>query len=364
MRHSIYLLTILLACAPAQAAFDTVNGIAAIANGTVITFQDVDMASAQSIEVARRTSATPETFYQKKIEAKRDAIDLLVERQLILSDFKTVGVNVPESYIDDVVNDRIRQRFGDRANLTKTLMAEGITSETFRQRMREEIILDYMQSKNVREASLISPAKIENYYQTNLVKYQLGDRVKLRVIVVKDGLADNVRELAQEILTKINAGAPFADMATVYSTESRGKDGGLWGWYEESQLNKGLADIAFGLRSNQVSSVIGLARAADDTYWVYQYDKSGKVTMARHFPDRGPLIAEKKYENGGDPREVPVLPQQFYLIKAEDRQVAHTRSLEAVRDEIEKELIVEERKRLKKKWIERLRAKSFVRYFY
>jgi hypothetical protein len=51
-------------------------------------------------------------------------------------------------------------------------------------------------------------------------------------------------------------------------------------------------------------------------------------------------------------------------MKAEDRQNAHVRSIEEVRDEIEKELIIDERKRLKKKWIERLRSKSFVRYFY
>jgi len=348
----------------APAGFDTINGIAAIANGAVITFQDVDAASAQSVDVARRTSATPESFYQKRIEAKRDAIDLLVERQLILSDFKSEGVNVPESFIDDVVNDRIRRQFGDRANLTKSLKAENISSETFRQRMREDIILDYMERKNVREASLISPAKIENYYQTNLSKYKLGDRVKLRVIVLKDDSAEDARKRAQEILIKINANAPFADMAAIYSSESRGKDGGLWGWYEESQLNRGLADIAFGLQSNRVSSVIGLARAADDTYWVYQYDSAGKVTAARHFPERGAMIEEKAIANGGDPRDVPVLPQQYYIMKAEDRQIAHTRSVEEVREEIEKELIIEERKRLKKKWIERLRAKSFVRYFY
>ena len=113
-----------------------------------------------------------------------------------------------------------------------------------------------------------------------------------------------------------------------------------------------------------VSGVIGLARASDETYWVYQYDKNGRVTTARHFPDRGALIEERKYEKGGDPRDVPVIPQQFYLMMAEDRENAHVRSLEDVREEIEKELIIEERKRLKKKWIDRLRAKSFVRYFY
>jgi hypothetical protein len=60
---------------------------------------------------------------------------------------------------------------------------------------------------------------------------------------------------------------------------------------------------------------------------------------------------------------LPVAPQEFYLMKIEDKQIAHTRSLVEVRDEIEKELIIEDRKRLKKQWIQRLREKSLVTYF-
>jgi hypothetical protein len=117
-------LAVLMAPSAGHAGFESRNGIAAIANGTVITMQDVEMASAQSVDVARRTSPTAEVFYKRRDEAIRDALDLLVERQLILSDFKSAGVNVPEKYIDDVVNERIRQRFGDRINLAKTLKAE------------------------------------------------------------------------------------------------------------------------------------------------------------------------------------------------------------------------------------------------
>jgi len=347
-----------MATSAGHAGFESRNGIAAIANGTVITMQDVEIASAQGVEVARRTSPTAEVFYQKRVEAMRDALDLLVERQLILSDFKSAGVNVPEKYIDDVVNERIRQRFGDRINLAKTLKAEGVTPDAFRQRMKEEIILEYMNGKNVREASLISPAKIERYYQTNLHKYKLGDRVKLRVILLKGSAG-----MAQEIQAQINDGAPFAEMASIYSQGSAQKEGGLWGWYEESQLRKGLSEIAFSLQSNQVSGVVGFARASDETYWVYQYDRSGKVTTARHFTDGEAFLNEKKFESGAGPGDLPVVPQEFYLMKIEDKQIAHTRSIVEVRDEIEKELIIEDRKRLKKQWIQRLRAKSLVTYF-
>ena len=48
----------------------------------------------------------------------------------------------------------------------------------------------------------------------------------------------------------------------------------------------------------------------------------------------------------------------------EDKRAAHVRPLEEVRDEIEKELTVQERARLQKAWVDRLREKAFVRYFY
>jgi peptidyl-prolyl cis-trans isomerase SurA len=323
----------------ASADYEARNGIAAIANDTVITMQDVEMASLQSIEVARRTSPTAQAFYQKKIQAMRDALDLLIERQLILADFKTIGVNVPDNYIDDVVNDRIRQRFGDRVNLQKTLKAENVTFESFRQRMKEEIILDFMERKNVREASLISPAKIERYYHTNLHKYKLGDQTKIRIIVLRssDDSADSVLKRAQEILAQTTEGAPFEELASIYTDEiSRRKEGGLWGWKEKSALRPDLAEIAFGLKSNEISSVIAFARVQDDTYWSYQYDKTGNVTVARHFTERDALIEEKRRESDAKPIELAIAPQEFYLIKVEDKKVAHTRSLEEVREEIEK----------------------------
>lgn len=366
MRYWTGWLALGLAPCLASADYEPRNGIAAIANDTVITMQDVEMASQVSVEVARRTSLTAQAFYQKKIEAMRNALDSLIERQLILAEFKTIGVNVPDSYIDDVVEDRIHQRFGDRANLQKTLKAENVTFESFRQRMKEEIILEFMRHKNVREPSLISPAKIERYYQTNLHKFKLDDQVKLRIIVIRssDGAGENSFRFAQDILRLAGDGVPFDELASIYTDEvSRRKEGGLWGWKERSALRPDLAEVAFGLQSNQVSAVIGFARAPDETYWSYQYDRQGHVVSARHFTERDVLIEEKKRDGSTKSLDLLLPPQEFYLVKAEDKQVAHTRPLEEVREEIEKDLMVEDRMRLEKQWIKRLRSKFFWRYF-
>src|SRR5213594_2948704 len=195
-----------LAQADAAAEYELSNGIAAIANDAVITYEDVRQASAEAVELYRRTYFNnPEVFEQKKIAAMSEALEQLIDRQLVLHDFKTIGGVLQESYIDDAIKDRIRERFGDRETLTKTLRAQQITYETFRQRTRDDIITSIMEKKNVREAIMVSPAKIERYYQTNLHRFKLGDQVKLRMIMLNRtaaGSADELRQLASEIKSK------------------------------------------------------------------------------------------------------------------------------------------------------------------
>ncbi len=359
----------LLAGASVRAQFELSNGIAAIADDAVITVQDVRQVAADTIETYRRTYRNDrETLEQKQIGALSDALESLIDRQLVLHDFENSGGVIQESYIDDLIKARIQERFGDRVTLIKGLQAQGITYETFRQRERERLIGNMMQRKNVGEVLLISPAKIERYYQTNLHRFKLGNQVKLRVIVLnrpQTSEVSDVLKLASEIKAKIDGGAPFAEMATIYSEGSERKEGGLWGLRQESQLRKGLWEIAYGLKTGECSRVVSMSSLADGTYWVCQYGLSGEMLVARRFNERerDVLIEEKKFENGVPAGEEIPPPQVFYLIFSEEKEVARTRALQEVRDEIEMDLVLEERARLQKKWIDKLRAKSFVRTF-
>lgn len=360
---------IALTLSSVRADFELSNGIAAIADDSVITVQDVRQASADMIDLYRRTYFNnPDLFEQKRVAALTDALDGLIDRQLILRDFKTLGGVIQESYIDDVIKDRIRERFGDRVTLTKTLQAQGLTWETFRQREREKIITQIMERKNVREALLISPAKIERYYQTNAAQYKLGDQVKMRVIVLnrsQNADVDEVRHFATQIKAKIDGGAPFAEMASTYSEASDRKQGGLWGWKQDSQLRRGLWEVASAMPTNVCSRVIGMSTLSDGSYWVAQYGPAGELTVARHFNERerDAFIEEIRPADGRNAMDKVPAPQFFYLILVEDKQLARTKTLPEVRDEIEKDLLLQERARLQKKWIERLRAKSFYRSF-
>src|SRR5688572_2947776 len=202
-KYCVILLVVGACCLPAPSAPELRNAIAAIVNDSIITHQQVEDHVSVALEALRRTPLRDASaFQQRRIETLVSGLEDLVTKELILADFKSAGIPVPDSLIEDEIRERVRKRFGDRVTLTRTLQAQGITQETFRKRVYEDLVLQYMRQKNVSQAVMISPRKIENFYTNNLHKFQLDDQVKLRAIVLNSptpGTSEDVRKLAQEI---------------------------------------------------------------------------------------------------------------------------------------------------------------------
>ena len=86
------------------------------------------------------------------------------------------------------------------------------------------------------------------------------------------------------------------------------------------------------------------------------------MTSARKYTEKDVFIEEKKFNSGAPDPGLPG-PQEFYLMQVEDRRPARVRPLSEVRADIEKDLQAQERARLRRRWIDRLLAKAYVRRF-
>ena len=302
---------------PALLRADVADGVKAVVNDRVITFAEVEDYTRPAAEALRRQYAgQPEAYQQKLKEALDDSLEQLVDRALILHYFETEGYKLPDSFVDQMVQEKIRDKFGDRVTLMKTLQAQGMTFEQFRKQLREQYVESALRNQNVQREITISPFKVETYYQANLDKYKIDDQVKLRMIVLTRTSPDdtNILEIAREIKAKVKEGTPFAEMAAVYSNGSQQHAGGDWGWVERSVLRKELADVAFNLTPGQTS----------------------------------------------DPIETP---EAIYFMLVEEKKPAHFRPLSEVRADVEKTLRVQEQAKLEKAWIDGLKKKTFIRYF-
>ena len=297
---------------------ERVNAVKAIVHDAVVTQQEVEYYTAPAADELIRTFRNqPEVLQRKLAELKNENLEERLKRQLVLHDFKVGGYNLPEPILNGLVDEQIRTRYGSRDKLIKTLQAEGITYEKYRQQAREKIIIEALRGKNISQEIIVSPHRIESFYLANQDKFKVTEEVKLRMIVlnIRDTAdASRVRQRAAEIRAKIKEGAAFSEMAAVNSEGRQREMGGDYGWMEKTALRKELAAAAFSLKPGEVSEVL-------------------------------------EFEN------------KCYLLMVEDKRAAHTKALSEVRVEVEGTLFLEERARLEKLWIEKLRKKTFVRYF-
>lgn len=310
----------LLLCSVLAARGQLVDGIKVVVDDSLVTHVDVDldMLGRGAVESLRRQYAGQEEMFQKKLsEAENDSLERLLDRQLILHEFKSLKVpeTILDSEVDKEIQNEIQSRYMDRMTLMKTLQAEGITYEAHRKQVRERIIISFLSHKNVSSEVIISPHKVEAFYLAHTNEFKVEDQVKLRMIVLTNSPtpdAPSPRKLADEICRKLKEGAGFGELAAVYSQMPQRRDKGEW--MERAILRKEIADAAFKLKPGERSDVVETSDAC-------------------------------------------------YILLVEDIKSSHLKSLGEVRDQIEGTLKLEERSRLEKQWLAKLKKKTFVRYF-
>jgi peptidyl-prolyl cis-trans isomerase SurA len=342
-------LVAMLAWAGMSLSAEILDGVAAIVNDKVITYSEVRQFVQPVVQQLSRSYAGQDLMEQVR-KAQLDALNQLIERALIIQEFNAKGYKIPETVIDQQINDTIAEEYGgNRAAFVKTLEAENLTLSQYRERMRERVIVQAMRGHKTQQAVVVSPYKIEKYYSDNIEQYKVGDQIKLRMIFIKRGQESEVRsqkseaetnateqtggsnsvetttesnappidvqrELAAEILAKLDARESFESMARVYSEGKEAKEGGDWGWIGKDVLRKELNATAFSLKPGEHSRVIETAEG-------------------------------------------------YYILQVDDVKATHTTPLAEVRDDIEKILLQKQRATMQEDWVKDLRAKAYIRLF-
>src|ERR1700747_375893 len=120
---------------------EVIDGVAAVVNGDVITFSQVQEVSGPR-ERTLREQLTGQELIDKIKEARLAALNDLIDRQLILQEFKKKEYSLPEYVVDDQVQNIIKDDFaGDRQAFLRTLNAQGYTINKFREMQREKDIV-------------------------------------------------------------------------------------------------------------------------------------------------------------------------------------------------------------------------------
>lgn len=295
------------------------NGIVAVAEDKIITVADV-MREIIPLQQQIRTEARSQREYDERMEQLEDSvIQDLIDRVLIIKEFhKDEKRKIPESYVDNAISDRIAEQFdNDRAKFLAYLRSQGKTIREYRRDVEEDIIYSYMRGQQRKNETIVSPVRIETFYNENKDKFYQEDQVHLRLIQLtrNEGATDDqLKEQANLVIARFKGGEKFEDLAKEYSRDARRSKGGDWGWLKRSDFRQEFSDKAFTLKKGEASEPI-------------------------------------------------LLPEGAFILFAEDRKIAGIQPIDDVRDQIERVLVSQMSRTSQERWLERLRRNGYVKHY-
>ena len=150
----------------------------------------------------------------------------------------------------------------------------------------------------IRQTLQISDDQLKVQYQQNIKQYQVPNRVHAEHILLMtvgnktDAEVEEIKKKAEDILGQAKKGAKFEDLAKKYSEDPGTKDkGGDLGWLVQGQTVPEFEKVAFSLQKGQISDLV-------------------------------------KTQYG------------FHIIKVMDKETAHTKPFEEVRDSLRAPLLL------------------------
>ncbi|GBD97024.1 MAG TPA: hypothetical protein ENG83_03905 [Nitrospirae bacterium] len=194
---------------------------------------------------------------EKIRELERPFLNNLIDMKLQLQEARKMGLDVNDAEIDGAINE-IKNKYGlTDETLMNSLKAEGLTTEDYRARLADQILVQKVVNFAVRNNIVISDKEIEKYYEDNKAKYDVEEKLKIRQIFFAlpedESQKQAVEARARDLVQRINKGEDFAKLAREFSEDPSRKFGGDMGYISRGSLLKEIEDVAAALKKGDVS---------------------------------------------------------------------------------------------------------------
>jgi peptidyl-prolyl cis-trans isomerase SurA len=298
----------------------TLDGIAAVVNEEIITISEVR--EAMAFEVAQEAQNYRGERLRGRISAiYKQTLNNLTDIQLQLARARQLQMSVSDDDIDRQVGTlKDRNQISDD-QLVQMLKSRGMTLETYRQQIREGLLVAKVVNAEVRSRLIILDSELQEAYEARQESYRIaGTQTVSHVLFLLPERAsdDDVaqrRAKAERVLQEIRDGGDFAALARQHSEGPSAERGGLLGTFQANELLPGFDEATAGLLPGEVSDVV-------------------RTRVGLH------------------------------VIRLEDRQADSFKSFDDVKEELQNQLLREKTEAKYQEWLEALRLQAYVKILY
>jgi peptidyl-prolyl cis-trans isomerase SurA len=238
--------------------------IAAIVNKSVILSSDVDE---QTQQAAARFNVDPDDSASMK-KLRKEVLDQLVEKQVILAEATRLGVTVAPKDVNDAVEQEIqqlKQRLGGddafKTALAQEKMTEAALRAKYRPDVKDQLLVMRTVGREVQNKVTVSDAEVRAYYTANRDSIaKRPEALKLaHILIAFEPDSQQVRrarvraDSIHAVLVKPGREAQFAEMAARLSDDPSGQRGGDLGTFGRGDMVPEFEEVAFKLKPMEIS---------------------------------------------------------------------------------------------------------------
>jgi len=236
----------------------SLDTIIAVVEEDVITKSELDKKLGQiKQQLTQNNTPFPEDALLQK-----QTLDHLINERLSLQIAKRAGVQVDEAMLNDVIKRIAKQNNTDISGFKQILASEGVDYKEFRQDLRNELVVSRTQQRVVASRINISDREIDETLKKMREQVAASQEFHLGHILLS--LPENpsteqiqaTKQKAEQLITEINAGKNFAQMAASYSTAPQALQGGDLGWGKLAELPTVFAPFISKMQENEVAGPI------------------------------------------------------------------------------------------------------------
>ena len=189
-------------------------------------------------------------------------LDALINDKLLEKEVSDKGIVVRDEDVDHYMETIKERNQLDDQRLKEAIEKQGLTIETYRVQLREEIQKAQLMNREIRGKVNVTPEEVQRYYEAHISEYSTPARLQVAHILFHlqpDAPADKVAAVtakAQEVYGRLKKGADFVETAKQYSEDPTGQNGGDLGWFKQGELLDTLEKAAEKLKVGEVSEPV------------------------------------------------------------------------------------------------------------
>lgn len=290
----LFILFFLFTVSGVSQAAILLDRVVAIVNQEVITWSELykDMDTDASPQLRELKQDEKRKIYKENEES---FLETLINVKLQIQEAKSAGLVVGDGEVNEAI-DNIRKKYSmtDQA-FEESLKKEGYTSNEYRKRLKEQILIGKVVNQQVKSKLLVTDEEVKKILAES--RDNEGYRISQIFFRKPENSDDNrkVEERAASVLEKFRKGGNFSDLAKQYSEDRSAPDGGDLGFIKKDNLLREFADTVAHLKPGEVSNpfwtdrglhIIKLEEARDKKTLTEMKEAAVKAATEKLFTDK------------------------------------------------------------------------------